>query len=68
MTTCGLVARSPGMMTPPLTLAIFQNADLGFDYQALAAAAATVTAPVVILFLLAQRHFVRGMAGPEVAG
>jgi multiple sugar transport system permease protein len=63
-----LMARSPGIMTPPLTLAIFQNADLGFDYQALAAAAAIVTGPVVILFLLAQRHFVRGMAGPEVAG
>jgi multiple sugar transport system permease protein len=63
-----LVARSPEIMTPPLTLAIFQNADTGFDYPALSAAAAIVTAPVIILFLLAQRHFVRGMAGPEVAG
>lgn len=63
-----LVARSPDIMTPPLSLAIFQNADTGFDYPALAAAAAIVTAPVIILFLLAQRHFVRGMAGTEVAG
>lgn len=63
-----LVARSPGIMTPPLSLAIFQNADTGFDYPALSAAAAVVTAPVIILFLLAQRHFVRGMAGTEVAG
>lgn len=63
-----LVARSPEIMTPPLTLAMFQNADTGFDYPALSAAAAIVTAPVIILFLLAQRHFVRGMAGPEVAG
>lgn len=63
-----LVARSPEIMTAPLTLAIFQNAETGFDYPALTAAAAIVTAPVIILFLLAQRHFVRGMAGPEVAG
>lgn len=63
-----LVARSQEIMTPPLSLAIFQNADTGFDYPALSAAAAIVTAPVIILFLLAQRHFVRGMAGPEVAG
>lgn len=63
-----LVARSPEIMTPPLTLAIFQNAESGLDFPALAAAAAIVTAPVIILFLLAQRHFVRGMAGPEVAG
>ncbi len=63
-----LVARSPEIMTAPLTLAIFQNADTGYDYPALTAAAAIVTTPVVVLFLVAQRHFVRGMAGPEVAG
>jgi multiple sugar transport system permease protein len=61
-----LVARSPELRTPPLALAVFQQADTGFDYAALAAGAVIVTAPVVLLFLLAQRQFVQGMSGTEV--
>ncbi|WP_261565867.1 carbohydrate ABC transporter permease [Frankia gtarii] len=63
-----LVARSPDLATPPLRLAVFQQADIGFDYSALAAGAAIVTAPILILFLFAQRRFVQGMAGGEIAG
>ena len=63
-----LIARSPGVRTPPLALAVFQQADIGYDYAALSAGAVIVTAPVVILFLLAQRQFVRGMSGTEVPG
>lgn len=63
-----LVARSPEISTPPLALAVFQNADLGYDFAALAAAAVIVTTPVLILFLFAQKQFVRGMSGTEVAG
>ena len=63
-----LVARSPELRTPPLALAVFQQADTGFDYAALAAGAVIVTAPVVLLFLLAQRQFVQGMSGTEVPG
>lgn len=63
-----LVARSPDVATPPLALAVFQQADIGFDYSALAAGAVIVTAPVVILFLIAQRRFVQGMSGAEIPG
>ena len=63
-----LIARSPDLRTPPLALAVFQQADVGFDYSALAAGAVIVTAPVVLLFLFAQKRFVQGMSGAEIPG
>lgn len=63
-----LISRSPELRTPPLALAIFQQADTGFDHSALAAGAVIVTAPVVLLFLFAQKRFVQGMSGAEVPG
>lgn len=63
-----LVARSAEIATPPLSLSIFQQGDIGFDYAALSAAAAIVTAPVVVLFLFAQKRFVQGMSGTEIPG
>ncbi|MFV0632904.1 carbohydrate ABC transporter permease [Demequina sp.] len=63
-----LVARSADLRTPPLALAVFQQADTGFDYAALAAGAVIVTAPVVLLFLFAQKRFVQGMSGAEIPG
>lgn len=63
-----LVARDPQLQTPPLALAVFQQADTGMDYGALAAGAAIITAPIVILFLIAQRRFVAGIAGGEITG
>lgn len=63
-----LVARDAGLRTPPLALAIFQQADTGQDFGALAAGAVIITAPIVALFLLAQRHFVAGVAGGELPG
>jgi multiple sugar transport system permease protein len=63
-----LVARSDSLRTPPLALAVFQNAELGTDYGAMAAGATVVTIPIVVLFLLAHRRFVAGIAGGEVVG
>ena len=63
-----LVVRSPDIHTPPLALAIFQDVDSGSDYPALAAGAAIVTVPIVVIFLFAQKHFVRGMSGTEITG
>jgi multiple sugar transport system permease protein len=63
-----LVARDPGLRTPPLALAVFQQADTGQDFGALAAGAVIITAPIVVLFLLAQRRFVAGVAGGELPG
>ncbi|WP_432981455.1 carbohydrate ABC transporter permease [Dactylosporangium sp. CA-233914] len=61
-----LLARSPGTRTPPLALAVFQQADVGYDYPALSAGAAIITAPIVVLFLAAQRRFVQGLSGTEI--
>jgi multiple sugar transport system permease protein len=63
-----LVSRSPDIRTPPLALAVFQQADIGYDYPALTAGAVIVTAPIVVLFLLAQKPFVQGMSGTEISG
>jgi multiple sugar transport system permease protein len=63
-----LVARDPGLRTPPQALAVFQQADTGIDYGALAAGAVIITAPIVLLFLIAQRRFVAGIAGGEIPG
>lgn len=63
-----LVARDPALYTPPLALATFQNADEGIDYGALTAGAVIITAPIVVLFLIAQRRFVTGISGGELPG
>jgi multiple sugar transport system permease protein len=61
-----LIARSPGIATPPLALANFNNPALGVNYALLAAAAVIITAPIVVLFAFAQRQFVAGIAGTEI--
>lgn len=63
-----LVARSPELFTPPLALAVFQDAERGTEYGVLAAGATLVTVPVVVVFLLARRRLVEGIAGGEVVG
>ena len=63
-----LVARSSDLRTPPLALAIFQDASTGFDYPALAAGAAVVTVPIIVIFLFGQKYFVKGMSGTEITG
>lgn len=63
-----LVARDQSLYTPPLALSVFQQAETGFDYGALTAGAVIVTTPIVILFLIAQRKFVAGIAGGELPG
>jgi len=49
------------LMTPPLGIAFFSNAEAGTSFGPLMAAATAVTAPLVIAFLLAQRAFVEGV-------
>lgn len=49
------------LMTPPLGIAFFANAEAGTSFGPLMAAATAVTAPLVLAFLLAQRAFVEGV-------
>ena len=63
-----LIIRSANLATPPLALAVFEQFDKGADYAALCAGAAIVTAPVVVLFLIAQKQFTQGLSGVELPG
>jgi multiple sugar transport system permease protein len=56
------------LATPPLGLLFFRAAEAGDDYGALMAATVVVTAPLVVLFLLAQRRFIDGMTMTGVKG
>ena len=56
-----IVVRSNELMTPPLGLAYFTDVESGENYGALMATAAILTAPLMLGFLLAQRHFIRGI-------
>lgn len=56
-----LVVQNEALMTPPLGIAFFSNAEAGTSFGPLMAAATAVTAPLVLAFLLAQRAFVEGV-------
>lgn len=47
---------------PPLGILFFRNQEAGDDFGALMAAAVIVTTPLILVFLLAQKHFVQGIA------
>jgi raffinose/stachyose/melibiose transport system permease protein len=56
-----------GLRTAPLGLAFFQGRN-ATDFQLLAAGSVIVATPVVVLYLLLQRHFIRGMLSGAVKG
>ena len=56
-----LAVQDEHLMTPPLGIAFFSNAEAGTSFGPLMAAATVVTAPLVIAFLLAQRAFIDGV-------
>lgn len=47
--------------TPPLGMLLFKDSELSADFGALTAGAAIITVPLLIVFILAQRQFVRGI-------
>ena len=47
--------------TPPLGMLFFSDAESGADYGALMAGAATITAPMVLCFLIVRRQFIAGI-------
>ena len=56
-----IVVTSPELAPPPLGMMYFSDSDLGSSFGSLMAAATVLTAPLMLLFLFAQRHFVRGV-------
>jgi multiple sugar transport system permease protein len=57
-----IAVQSTELMTPPLGIAFFDNAEAGTNYGPLMAGAVAITAPLVIAFLCAQRRFLEGFA------
>ena len=55
------------LRTAPLGLAFFQGRNTS-DEALLAAGALIVAAPVVVVYLFLQRHFIRGMLSGAVKG
>lgn len=56
------------LATPPLGLLFFRAAEVGDDYGALMAATVVITAPLVLLFLFAQRRFIEGITMTGLKG
>jgi multiple sugar transport system permease protein len=57
-----IAIKSTHLMTPPLGIAFFDNAEAGTNYGPFMAGAVAITAPLVIAFLVAQRRFLDGFA------
>jgi multiple sugar transport system permease protein len=62
-----IVVSSAERATPPLGILAFRDTETGGNYGALMAAAALITAPLILCYLAARRAFIRGitMTGPR---
>lgn len=56
-----IVVSSQDMATPPLGMLYFRDSGLGTDYGALMAGAIVTVTPVMVIFLVAQRQFIKGL-------
>jgi raffinose/stachyose/melibiose transport system permease protein len=63
-----LVSGAPDKQTAPLGLSFFAGAVRAGDPTKVAAAAVLVMLPIVIVYLVLQRHFVRGMLAGAIKG
>lgn len=57
-----ITVSSQTMATPPLGMLYFRDGDMGTNYGALMAGAIITVLPVMILFLIAQRNFIKGLS------
>lgn len=62
-----IVVQSQGKITATLAMMQYKG-DLGIDYGVTFAAATIVTVPLVVAFLFARRHFIRGITMTGVKG
>ncbi len=62
-----VVITRPEMMTPPLGIATFRSSgDSAGNVGALMAGGVAVTLPLVVVFTVIQKHFIRGMASAQL--
>ncbi len=62
-----VISRSPDTYTLPVAL-LSMNSELGTNFQGIMALAVLTTLPVAVLFLLAQKRVMEGMASGAVKG
>lgn len=62
-----VISRSPDTYTLPVAL-LSMNSELGSNFQGIMALAVITTLPVAVLFLLAQKRVMEGMAAGAVKG
>ena len=63
-----IATTDPNLATPPRGILFFRDEESGDDVGPLMAAALLITAPLVIVFLLAQRTFTQGLAAGGLKG
>ncbi|MDD2545901.1 MAG: carbohydrate ABC transporter permease [Burkholderiaceae bacterium] len=63
-----LVIASPDLATPPLGTILFRNEEAGTNYGPLMAGTVLITAPLVLMFVFAQKRFVEGVTLTSVKG
>lgn len=56
-----IVVSDTRLAPPPLGMLLFADVESGADYGSLMAGATIITAPMVVCFLLARRHFIAGI-------
>jgi len=56
-----IVVTDINLAPPPLGMLFFSDVESGANYGALMAGAALITAPMLVCFLLARRHFIAGI-------
>lgn len=56
-----IVVSDTNLAPPPLGMMFFADVESGANYGALMAGATLITAPMVLCFLLARRHFIAGI-------
>jgi len=56
-----IVIQTGDLATPPLGTLFFRNEEAGSDFGPLMAGTVVITAPLVLLFLAAQRRFIEGV-------
>lgn len=63
-----LVINSPDLATPPLGTMFFRNEEAGSAFGPLMAGTVLITAPLVLVFVLAQKRFIEGVTLTGVKG
>ena len=63
-----LVINSPHLATPPLGTMFFRNEEAGSAFGPLMAGTVLITAPLVLLFVVAQKRFIEGVTLTGVKG